>query len=198
MSIVFKTPPKNYKDTYDEVDEEFSTVIHHRNDNVLPLVDRRDLANESRDDYYRKDRGGTFSQDPTGIPKPDGEEEGTDDNLADTKVLEKEDAAEITPAKTEVHEKENTLEETLAKEPPVATKEDFAEASTTRVYVEDLANIMPQMNADNVTKEWDLDEDSPIDIDESDQENVDAGDANTYAIHNTLDLPSPRTNQVKD
>ncbi|GKG22076.1 hypothetical protein Tco_0384671, partial [Tanacetum coccineum] len=41
---------------------------------------------------------GTFSQDPTGIPKPDGEEEGTDDNLADTKVLEKEDAAEITPA----------------------------------------------------------------------------------------------------
>ncbi|GKA37701.1 helitron helicase-like domain-containing protein [Tanacetum coccineum] len=53
-----KTPPKNYKDTYDEVDEEFSTVIHHRNDNVLPLVDRRDLANESRDDYYRKDCGG--------------------------------------------------------------------------------------------------------------------------------------------
>ncbi|GJR05022.1 hypothetical protein Tco_0528006 [Tanacetum coccineum] len=52
------TPPKNYKDTYDEVDEEFSTVIHHRNDNVLPLVDRRDLANESRDDYYRKDCGG--------------------------------------------------------------------------------------------------------------------------------------------
>ncbi|GJV52760.1 putative transposon, En/Spm-like protein [Tanacetum coccineum] len=58
ISIVFKTPPKNYKDTYDEVDEEFSTVIHHRNDNVLPLVDRRDLANESRDDYYRKDCGG--------------------------------------------------------------------------------------------------------------------------------------------
>ncbi|GJS12987.1 hypothetical protein Tco_0407459 [Tanacetum coccineum] len=47
LSIVFKTPPKNYKDTYDEVDEEFSTVIHHHNDNVLPLVDRRDLANES-------------------------------------------------------------------------------------------------------------------------------------------------------
>ncbi|GJX23154.1 hypothetical protein Tco_0227599, partial [Tanacetum coccineum] len=44
LSIVFKTPPKNYKDTYDEVDEEFSTVIHHRNDNVLPLVDLRDLV----------------------------------------------------------------------------------------------------------------------------------------------------------
>ncbi|GKC54642.1 hypothetical protein Tco_1077387 [Tanacetum coccineum] len=58
LSIVFKTPPKNYKDTYDEVDEEFSTVIHHHNDNVLPLVDQRDLANESRDDYYRKDCGG--------------------------------------------------------------------------------------------------------------------------------------------
>ncbi|GJZ58532.1 hypothetical protein Tco_0614026, partial [Tanacetum coccineum] len=44
LSIVFKTPPKNYKDTYNEVDEEFSTVIHHRNDNVLPLVDRRDYV----------------------------------------------------------------------------------------------------------------------------------------------------------
>ncbi|GJT24636.1 putative transposon, En/Spm-like protein [Tanacetum coccineum] len=60
LSIVFKTPPKNYKDTYDEVDEEFSTVIHHCNDNVLPLVDQRDLANESRDDYYRKDCGGVM------------------------------------------------------------------------------------------------------------------------------------------
>ena len=58
LSIVFNTPPKNYKDTYDEVDEEFSTVIHHRNDNVLPTVDQRDLDNESRDDYYRKDCGG--------------------------------------------------------------------------------------------------------------------------------------------
>ncbi|GJU54466.1 putative transposon, En/Spm-like protein [Tanacetum coccineum] len=58
LSIVFKTPPKNYKDTYDEVDEEFSIVIHHRNDNVSPLVDRRDMANETRDDYYRKDCGG--------------------------------------------------------------------------------------------------------------------------------------------
>ncbi|GKA67068.1 putative transposon, En/Spm-like protein [Tanacetum coccineum] len=28
LSIVFKTPPKNYKDTYDKVNEEFSTVIH--------------------------------------------------------------------------------------------------------------------------------------------------------------------------
>ncbi|GKD96762.1 hypothetical protein Tco_1380659, partial [Tanacetum coccineum] len=35
---------------------------------------------------------------PTCIPKPDSKEEGTDDNLADTKVLEKEDAAKITPA----------------------------------------------------------------------------------------------------
>ncbi|GJX31604.1 retrovirus-related pol polyprotein from transposon TNT 1-94 [Tanacetum coccineum] len=57
LHISKETPPKNYKDTYDEVDEEFSTVIHHRNDNVLPLVDRHDLANESRDDYYRKDCG---------------------------------------------------------------------------------------------------------------------------------------------
>ncbi|GJU03741.1 hypothetical protein Tco_1114079 [Tanacetum coccineum] len=57
-----KTPPKNYKDTYDEVDEEFITVIHHRNNNVLPLVDQRDLANESRDDYYRKECGGVVIQ----------------------------------------------------------------------------------------------------------------------------------------
>ncbi|GJQ96190.1 retrovirus-related pol polyprotein from transposon TNT 1-94 [Tanacetum coccineum] len=53
-----KTPLKNYKDTYDEVDEEFSTVIHQRNDNILPCVNRRDLGNESRDDYYRTDCGG--------------------------------------------------------------------------------------------------------------------------------------------
>ncbi|GJS44466.1 hypothetical protein Tco_0569509 [Tanacetum coccineum] len=58
LSIGFKTPPKNYKDTYDEVDEEFSTVIHQRNDNILPCVNRRDLGNESRDDYYRTDCGG--------------------------------------------------------------------------------------------------------------------------------------------
>ncbi|GJX33692.1 putative reverse transcriptase domain-containing protein [Tanacetum coccineum] len=57
LSIIFKTPPKNYKDTYDEVDEEFSTVIHQRNDNILPHVNQRDLGNESRDDYYRTDCG---------------------------------------------------------------------------------------------------------------------------------------------
>ncbi|GJV76577.1 putative transposase-associated domain-containing protein [Tanacetum coccineum] len=55
LSIVFKTPPKNYKDTYDEVNEEFSTVIYQRNDNILPRVNQRDLGNESRDDYYRTD-----------------------------------------------------------------------------------------------------------------------------------------------
>ncbi|GKB61036.1 hypothetical protein Tco_0917222 [Tanacetum coccineum] len=55
LSIIFKTPPKNYKDTYDEVDEEFSTVIHQRNDNILPCVNRRDLGNESQNDYYRTD-----------------------------------------------------------------------------------------------------------------------------------------------
>nr|GEX61526.1 hypothetical protein [Tanacetum cinerariifolium] len=35
LSIVFKTPHKNYKDMYDEVDKEFSTVIHQYNDNIL-------------------------------------------------------------------------------------------------------------------------------------------------------------------
>ncbi|GJU37344.1 hypothetical protein Tco_1185698 [Tanacetum coccineum] len=38
LSIVFKTPPKNYKDTYDEVDEEFSTHHSPSHDNVLHLV----------------------------------------------------------------------------------------------------------------------------------------------------------------
>ncbi|GJS90270.1 putative reverse transcriptase domain-containing protein [Tanacetum coccineum] len=38
LFIVFKTPPKNYKDMYDKVDEEFSTFIHQRNDNILPCV----------------------------------------------------------------------------------------------------------------------------------------------------------------
>ncbi|GJU49027.1 retrovirus-related pol polyprotein from transposon TNT 1-94 [Tanacetum coccineum] len=44
LFIVFKTPPKNYKDTYDDVNEESSTVIHQCNDNILPCVNRRDLA----------------------------------------------------------------------------------------------------------------------------------------------------------
>ncbi|GKA63338.1 hypothetical protein Tco_0762944, partial [Tanacetum coccineum] len=57
LSMVFKVPPKNYKDMYDEVDEEFSTVNHQYNDNILPHVDRRDLGNESRNDYYRTDCG---------------------------------------------------------------------------------------------------------------------------------------------
>nr|GEW72486.1 hypothetical protein [Tanacetum cinerariifolium] len=43
LSIVFKIPPKNYKDTYDEVDEEFSTVIHQCIDNIFPRVNQRDL-----------------------------------------------------------------------------------------------------------------------------------------------------------
>ncbi|GJX11198.1 hypothetical protein Tco_0201057, partial [Tanacetum coccineum] len=55
LSIVFRTPTKNYKDTYDEVDEEFSTVIHEHNDNILPRLNRRDLGNESQNDYYRID-----------------------------------------------------------------------------------------------------------------------------------------------
>ncbi|GJW30593.1 putative transposon, En/Spm-like protein [Tanacetum coccineum] len=55
LSIVFNTPSKNYKDTYDEIDEEFSTVIHEHNHNILPRVNKRDLGNESQDDYYRTD-----------------------------------------------------------------------------------------------------------------------------------------------
>ncbi|GJR76561.1 putative transposon, En/Spm-like protein [Tanacetum coccineum] len=55
LSIVFRTPTKNYKDTYDELDEEFSTVIYEHNDNILPHVNRRYLGNESQNDYYQTD-----------------------------------------------------------------------------------------------------------------------------------------------
>nr|GEZ80113.1 hypothetical protein [Tanacetum cinerariifolium] len=55
LSIVIRTPTKNYKDTYDEVNEEFRTVIHKHNDNILPRVNRHDLGNESQNDYYRTD-----------------------------------------------------------------------------------------------------------------------------------------------
>ena len=50
LSIVLKTPNKNYKETYDDVDEEFSTVIHEQNDNVLPVVNL-----QAKDTYYRTD-----------------------------------------------------------------------------------------------------------------------------------------------
>ena len=50
LSIVFKTPTKNYRDTYDDVDEEFSTVIHEQNDNILPKV-----IPQAKDAYYRTD-----------------------------------------------------------------------------------------------------------------------------------------------
>lgn len=58
MYIVFMTPPKNYRDSYDDVDEEFSTVIFSQTDNILPRVDPLDLGNESRNDYFRPDCSG--------------------------------------------------------------------------------------------------------------------------------------------
>lgn len=52
MSIIFMTPPKNYRDAYDDVNEEFSTIILPQNDNILPAVDPLDLGKESRNDYF--------------------------------------------------------------------------------------------------------------------------------------------------
>ncbi|KAI3757572.1 hypothetical protein L6452_05113 [Arctium lappa] len=49
------TPSKNYRDAYDDVDEEFSTVILPQDDNIMPRVDPLDLGKESRDDYFRTD-----------------------------------------------------------------------------------------------------------------------------------------------
>nr|KAJ0190335.1 hypothetical protein LSAT_V11C800415450 [Lactuca sativa] len=36
MSIVIYTPPKNYRDAYEDVDEKFSNVVSPYNDNILP------------------------------------------------------------------------------------------------------------------------------------------------------------------
>ncbi|KAK9073133.1 hypothetical protein SSX86_007456 [Deinandra increscens subsp. villosa] len=42
LHIVFMTPPRNYRDYYeDDANEEFSTVVFPHNDNVLPSVDAR-------------------------------------------------------------------------------------------------------------------------------------------------------------
>nr|KAJ0219738.1 hypothetical protein LSAT_V11C200065750 [Lactuca sativa] len=52
MSIVFNMPPNNYRDTYEDVDEEFSTIVP-QNDNILPRVDTLELQKEN--DYFRTD-----------------------------------------------------------------------------------------------------------------------------------------------
>ncbi|KAI3692605.1 hypothetical protein L6452_32425 [Arctium lappa] len=49
------TPSKNYRDTCDDVDEEFRIVILPQNDNIMPRVDPLDLGKKSRDDYFRPD-----------------------------------------------------------------------------------------------------------------------------------------------
>lgn len=55
MYIAFKTPTKNYKDAYEDVDEEFSTEVFPQSDNILPHVDPQDLIKESRNDYLCPD-----------------------------------------------------------------------------------------------------------------------------------------------
>ncbi|XP_026398281.1 uncharacterized protein LOC113294073 [Papaver somniferum] len=62
-SIVFVTPPKNYRDD-DGNDEEFSTVIFSGNDNILPSVDPQDLGKESQNDYFRTDCRGLLIRKP--------------------------------------------------------------------------------------------------------------------------------------
>ena len=53
MSVVFKTPSRNYRDVYDDVDEEFSTVVSPTIDNIMPRLDPVDLNKEN--DYFRTD-----------------------------------------------------------------------------------------------------------------------------------------------
>ncbi|KAL4565709.1 hypothetical protein LXL04_029812 [Taraxacum kok-saghyz] len=48
-----QTPPKNYRDAYDDVDEEFSTTVCPKHDNILPRLHPVYLHKEN--DYFRTD-----------------------------------------------------------------------------------------------------------------------------------------------
>lgn len=64
-SIVLMAPPTNYKDAYDCVDEEFSTVTINRSDFDLPPVDPRELGKESWDNCARPDIRGRVVRPPS-------------------------------------------------------------------------------------------------------------------------------------
>ena len=52
--VVLMTPPKNYRHSYDEVNEDFSTVTFPHEGNTLPPVQPNQLLrNESPDDDWR-------------------------------------------------------------------------------------------------------------------------------------------------
>ncbi|GJR05560.1 hypothetical protein Tco_0528544, partial [Tanacetum coccineum] len=74
LSIVFKTPPKNYKDTYDEVDEEFSTFIHHRNDNDIRIenivVNLDSSSDNNNSDSYSTSQISTSEEIDYDSPEP--------------------------------------------------------------------------------------------------------------------------------
>lgn len=55
MSIMFKIPPKNYKDVYEDVVEEFLTKVFPQSDNILSRVDPQYLLKDTRNDYFRPD-----------------------------------------------------------------------------------------------------------------------------------------------
>ncbi|KAI3664280.1 hypothetical protein L6452_44765 [Arctium lappa] len=60
LAISLESIGENLRDAYDDVDEEFSTIILPQNDNIMPLLDPLDLGKESRDDYFRTNcRGST-------------------------------------------------------------------------------------------------------------------------------------------
>lgn len=50
-SIVFPTPPKNYKDIYEA--EEYSTLVYSETQNVLPSYTDDEMSMESANDYLR-------------------------------------------------------------------------------------------------------------------------------------------------
>ncbi|GJV07399.1 hypothetical protein Tco_1345055 [Tanacetum coccineum] len=81
---------------------------------------------------------------------------------------------------------------------PETTKGDNAEASTTGDYMEDFTPLIPKLDADEVAKEWGFDEDTPIDIDESDEEHMDAEVANKDDKQTESALTSPSKNQIKE
>nr|KAJ0219445.1 hypothetical protein LSAT_V11C300106310 [Lactuca sativa] len=56
MSIIINSPPKNYRDAYEEDGEEFCIVVSPYNDNILSCIDPLDLHKEN--DYFPTDYQG--------------------------------------------------------------------------------------------------------------------------------------------
>ncbi|GKD34018.1 hypothetical protein Tco_1249527 [Tanacetum coccineum] len=91
------------------------------------------------------------------IPQQQGTDEGTKNIFIDLNfsgTFSQDPTAEETPADNEPFAEETPTPET--------TKGDNAEASTTGDYMEDFTPLIPKLDADEVAKEWGLDEDTQL------------------------------------